>query len=62
MGMFQTVSFLETCFGFCGPIFEVQFALFTKRLCPLGARGVLAQLDKSVMRVLMIGLVTSAKM
>lgn len=57
----KAFPFWRHVLNFVGQYLKCDLPFSQKRLCPLGDRGVLPQLDKSVMRVLMIGLVTSAK-
>lgn len=56
MLVFQSFSVLERFVGLYGPTVEMQFAKVTKTVL-FGDRGVLSQLNKYVMGVLMVGLV-----
>lgn len=56
MFVFQSFSILERFVGLHGPTVEMQFAQVTKTVLS-GDRGVLSQLNKYVMGVLMVGLV-----
>lgn len=56
MLVFQSFSVLETFVGLYGPTVEMQFGQVTKTVL-FGDRGVLSQLNKYVMGVLMVGLV-----